>query len=224
MQKFESQIVTKPDFSYLKIKIPSNETLKVEASSMAAMDSNIRMKTRLKGGLGRFFSSESLFINEFTAQNREGEIHVAPGPAGDIEEIEMDGQKKIFLTATSFLASTMGIDTATKWQGVTKGFFSGESFFIMQCSGVGQLWFNCYGALLSIDVTEEYVVDTGHIVAFSEGLDYSIGRFGGYKSLFFSGEGFVARFKGQGRLWIQTKRPQGLVAWADRFRRVQKSQ
>jgi uncharacterized protein (AIM24 family) len=60
-------------------------------------------------------------------------------------------------------------------------------------------------------------------VGFTDGLDYDISKMGGYKSLFFSGEGFVARFKGQGKVWVQTKQPLGLVQWANAFRRVEKS-
>ena len=92
----------------------------------------------------------------------------------------------------------------------------------MEMSGVGSLWFNYYGGIFSVDVVGEYVVDTGHIVAFTEGLDYSISRIGGYKSLFFSGEGFVCKFTGQGKVWIQTKNSMALVSWADSFRRIEK--
>ena len=48
--------------------------------------------------------------------------------------------------------------------------------------------------MFEVDVDGEYVVDTGHIVAFTDGLDYDISRIGGYKSLFFSGEGFSGLF------------------------------
>ena len=58
----------------------------------------------------------------------------------------------------------------SKWQGMIKGFFSGESLFLIKCSGSGDLWFNTYGAMFEVDVDGEYVIDTGHIVAFTEGL------------------------------------------------------
>ena len=74
--------------------------------------------------------------------------------------------------------------------------------------------------MIELDVTEDYVVDTGHIVAFTEGLDYEISKPSGYKSLFFSGEGFVCRFSGQGKIWIQTRQASALAAWAEPFRRI----
>ena len=194
----------KPDFGFLTVEIPANQTLKVEASSMATMDTNINMKTKMRGGLSRLVTGESIFINEFTAENGPGEIGIAPGAPGDIEHVYLEDDV-IYLQNSAFLASSMNINVESKWQGFIKGFFSGENLFLIRCSGRGDLWFNTYGALIEVDVTGDYVVDTGHIVAFTEGLDYNISRVGGMKSLFFSGEGLVCRFTGHGKVWIQTR-------------------
>ncbi len=223
MSVYPFSISSSPDFAFLDIEIPPNQMLKVEASAMAAMDSNVVMKTKMKGGLSRFLSKESVFINEFTAQGGMGRIQIAPGPAGDLSHHSITDDSSIFLTASSFVAATPGVTIDTKFQGLMKGFFSGESLFLMRCSGNGDLWFNTYGGLFAVNVEDEYVVDTGHIVAFTEGLDYDISRIGGYKSLFFSGEGFICRFKGNGKVWIQSRNPLGLIAWAHGFRRVQRS-
>ena len=193
--------------------------LKVEASAMATMDTNISMKTKFKGGLSRFLTGESIFINEFTAEGGPGEIGIAPGPPGDLEHVYLDGDV-IFLQNSAFVASSPDILVETKWQGLMKGFFSGENLFLIRCSGKGDLWFNTFGAMLEVDVTGDYVVDTGHIVAFTEGLDYSIDKVGGYKSLFFSGEGLVCRFRGQGKVWIQTRKVVSFARWVHPFRPV----
>ncbi len=223
MSNYEFSIDAAPDYSFLTVKVPANQTLKVEASAMASMDSNMKMKTRLKGGLGRLLAKESMFLNEFSAQGGPAEISLAPGPSGDIAHYNVQQNENFYLTSTSYLASAESVKVDTKFQGMAKGFFSGEGLFVMKCSGSGDVWFNTYGALFEVEVKDEYVVDTGHIVAFTEGLDYNISRIGGYKSLFFSGEGFVARFRGQGRVWIQTKQPFALVSWADQFRIVQRN-
>jgi len=212
----------RPDYAFLTVKVPANETLKVEASSMATMDTHIKMKTKLRGGFGRFLSGESIFINEFTAEGGPGEIGIAPGSPGDMTHLYLDNNI-VYLQNSAFVASTMGVEIESKWQGLTKGFFSGESLFLIRASGSGDLWFNTYGALIEIDVEEDYVVDTGNIVAFTDGLDYTITKVGGYKSLFFSGEGFVCRFKGQGKVWIQTRGVAAFAWWAHWFRPVEKS-
>lgn len=211
------KIEGRPDYSFLTVQIPANQTLKVEASSMATMDTHLVMKTKLKGGFGRFLTGESLFINEFTAERAAGEIGLAPGTPGDLFHQYLDGQT-IFLQNSAFVAATKDVTLETKWQGMLKGFFSGESFFLIRCSGKGDLWFNSYGAIIEIDIEDDYVVDTSNIVAFTEGLEYRITKVGGYKSLFFSGEGFVCRFKGKGKVWIQTRSAQAFTSWAHFFR------
>jgi uncharacterized protein (TIGR00266 family) len=206
-----------PDYSFVTVQIPANQTLKVEASAMATMDTNLVMKTRLRGGLGRFVTGESIFINEFTAQGGPGEIGIAPGAPGDLRHVYLDGQT-IYLQNSAYVASTSGVAVESKWQGLMKGFFSGESLFLIRCQGTGDLWFSSYGGIIEIDVTDEYVVDTGNIVAFTDGLSYNVTKVGGYKSLFFSGEGFVCRFAGTGRVWIQTRKVGPLVSWVWPFR------
>ena len=218
---FNFNIEGQPDYAFLTVQIPADQKLKVEASAMATMDTNITMKTKAKGGLGRLLTSESIFINEFTAEAGPGEIGIAPGAPGDIGHIHLQGET-VFLQNSAFVASGMDVEIETKWQGLTKGFFSGESLFLIRCSGQGDLWFNTYGGMIELDVEDDYVVDTGNIVAFTEGLDYKITKVGGYKSLFFSGEGFVCRFSGKGKVWIQTRTVQALTSWLHPFRPVKK--
>ncbi len=216
---FEHRLESRPDFALLTVEIPAEQTLRVEASAMATMDTNVEMKTRFKGGLSRFLTGESLFLNEFTARGGSGEISIAPGPPGDMAHVYLDGDT-VYLQNSAFVASGMGVNVESKWQGFTKGFFSGESLFLIRCSGHGDLWFNTYGALIEIDVSGDYVVDTGHIVAFTDGLQYNVTRVGGYKSLFLSGEGLVCRFSGQGRVWIQTRQVPAFAGWLQAYRPV----
>ncbi len=216
------KIEARPDFSFLTVKLPANQMLKVEASAMATMDTNLVMKTKMKGGFSRLLSGESIFLNEYTAQAGAGEIGIAPATPGDLVHRYLKGET-LYLQNSAFLASTPNITIDTKWQGLTKGFFSGENLFLIRASGEGDLWFNSYGAIIEIDVTDGYVVDTGNIVAFTEGLEYSVSKVGGYKSLFFSGEGFVCRFKGKGKLWIQTRSVGAFTGWAQVYRPVKSS-
>jgi uncharacterized protein (TIGR00266 family) len=216
-QGYAFRIDGKPDYAFLTVQLPADHTLKVEASAMATMDTHIKMKTKFKGGIGRMLTGENIFINEFTAQNAPGEIGIAPATPGDLMHQYLDGDT-LYLQNSAFVACAMDVAVETKWQGLLKGFFSSEGLFLIRCSGRGDLWFNTYGASIEIDVTEDYVVDTGNIVAFTEGLEYKITKVGGYKSLFFSGEGFVCRFSGRGKVWIQTRTPGAFVSWANWFR------
>jgi uncharacterized protein (TIGR00266 family) len=221
--EYEYRVEAQPDFSFLTVRLQPNQLIKVEASAMATMDTNLRMKTKMRGGLGRLLTGESLFINEFTAENGPGEIGIAPGAPGDMDHVYLSNGETIFLQNTAYVASSPGVTLETKWQGFIKGFFSGESLFLIKCSGQGDLWFNTFGGMIPIDVNGYYIVDTGHIVAFTSGLDYQVGRIGGYKSLFFSGEGLVCRFSGVGRLWIQTRKINAFTRWVYPYRRAKSS-
>jgi len=213
----EFRIECKPDFSFLTVQVPASQTLKVEASAMATMSSNMVMKTKMKGGLSRFLGGENIFINEFTAQAGPAEIGIAPGSPGDMDHVFMDGSSEIFLQSSAYVASSMNVDVDSKWQGF-KGFFSGEGLFLLRCTGQGDLWFNTYGAMIEVPVDGNYVVDTSHVVAFTSGLQYNVESVGGLKSLFLSGEGLVCRFHGQGKVWIQTRHPMAFANWAYPFR------
>jgi len=219
VEPFQYKIESSPDYSFLTVTIPAGKTVKVEASAMAAMDANIKMKTKLRGGLGRLITGESLFINEFTAEKGSGQLMIAPGAPGDLRHLSLDGNV-VYLQNSGYLASSPEVVLETKWQGMVKGFFSGESLFLIKCSGHGDLWFNSFGGILEIDVDGEYVVDTGYIVAFEETLDYRVAPLGGLKSFFFSGEGLVCRFSGKGKLWIQTRNVPAFGAWLYPFRPV----
>ena len=76
------------------------------------------------------------------------------------------------------------METDTQFQGM-KGVFSGESIFFLRAfaqGAGGTVFFDSYGAIkrLDLDSGEELVVDTGHVVAFTDGVEYSIGKVGGF--------------------------------------------
>lgn len=215
---FSFDIDGRPEFSVVTVQVPKDEQLNVEASAMAWMSSNMSMKTKMKGGLGRLLTGEDLFINEFVAKGGPGELALSPGTPGDILHRALCGES-VYLQNSSYLASSIDVSIDTKWQGLVKGFFSGQGLFLIRASGHGDVWFNSYGSLIEIkDPGEGFVVDTNHIVGFTEGLDYKISKLGNYKSLFFSGEGLVCRFRGRGSIWVQSHKVSAFSWWVRPFR------
>lgn len=219
----EFKIENKHEYSWLSVLVPKGQKIFVEAGSMATMSTNMIMKALFKGGLRRFISNESLFISEFKADGFDGEISIAPGPSGDVGHFRLENNR-VYLASSSFLAHSEGVSYKTKFQKLSQGLLSGAGWFLIEMSGTGDVWFNTYGALIEVDLNnEELTIDNGHIVAFTEGVEYDIVRLGGYKSLFFSGEGFVCKFRGQGKVFFQTKKPAALINWANSFRPVQQT-
>ncbi len=230
-----------PSYASLRLDLKKNETVFVESGAMAAMDSCIKMKSKVQGGLmkgiGRMLGGESLFVSEFTAKDKPGQLFVceftakdkpgqlfvSPGVPGDIQHYYLNGNS-LMVQSSGFVASSPTVTIDTKFQGF-KGFFSGESLFLIKASGTGDFWFSSYGAIVEIPVNGDYVVDTGYIVAFEDTLNYNVEMMGGlsFKSLktgILGGEGLVCRFQGQGRLWVQSRNLFPLLNFLNPFRPV----
>lgn len=208
-----------PSFAMATVTLNQGEGLQAEAGAMTGMSGGIAIETKAQGGLlgglkRSVLGGESFFINTFTASAGPGEVIVAPALPGDIIHLPVDGSKAIMVQSGSWLAgeSTVAIDT--KWGGA-KTFFSGEGLFLLRCSGSGDMLVASYGAIFERDLAagESYKVDTGHIVAFEEGIGYEVNKVGGWKSTILSGEGLVATFTGPGKLWQQSRSPADLVGW-----------
>jgi uncharacterized protein (TIGR00266 family) len=218
-------ISLRPDFSLLTVQLQQGQKVFAEPSAMASMSPTLTLKAGLKGGalksLGRMFGGESLIVNTFTATSGPGEVVFAPGHLGDTQHHRLTGGS-LLLQRGAYMANSEGVEINGKWQGA-KGFFSGEGLVLLKASGVGDVFFNSYGAILQIDVTNDYYVDTGYVVAFEDTLQYQVQvvpglRGGGFKRLFFSGEGLVCRFSGQGKVWVQTRYASPYLSWINQFR------
>lgn len=217
--EYEYKIHGQPEFAMVTVQLPSNRRLKLEAAAMVSMDTNVVMRTRAKGGLKRMLSGNSLFINEFIAEQFPGTISFANGMPGDVRQYFLNGNEPLYLSSGAFLGCGDNIQIHTEYQGMAKGFFSSTGLFMTQCEGKGSVFFSSYGGILEIDVKDEYLVDNDHIVAYTGGLQQNLEKFGGYKSLLFSGEGLVSRFTGEGKLWIQTRKIPKFTSWVSRYRR-----
>ncbi len=217
----------KPDFAAARVVFDAaGEAIVAESAAMIARDSGLDMQTSFQGGLfaaarRKLLGGESLFTNTFTATAPQQTLWLAPAAEGDVELVHMDPSFGMFLSSGAFLAAAPSVRLDTRFQGA-RGFFSGAGLFLLSALGTGPLLFGAYGGIHPIDVGPAgYVCDTGHVVAFTAGLSYEVTRVGGLKSLFFSGEGLVCRFSGQGRLWVSTRNPGSLVSFLEPFRSTQ---
>lgn len=48
-QGYAFEMVGKPDYGFVTVQVPAGKLLKVEASAMATMDTNMKMKTKMRG-------------------------------------------------------------------------------------------------------------------------------------------------------------------------------
>ena len=162
------------------------------------------------------FGGESFFLNTFMAGQAGGWVSIAPGSPGDISGFNLAPGRQIFIQGGSYLSSTVNVQTDTQFQGM-KGMFSGESIFFIRAftedGQNGRVWYNSFGAIKEIPVQpgQTITIDTGHVVAFEDSVQYTISKVGGMKSFLVGGEGLVMNFTGQGSVWIQTRNVEALA-------------
>jgi uncharacterized protein (TIGR00266 family) len=205
-------ILARPDYAALRVRLPQGAEFFAEPSAMATMDPGITIQSGFKGGLmqsvTRAFAGESMIVNTYRAE-RAGEVVLAPGAPGEVLHYPLRGGS-IMLQRGGYLAHSPGVQVAAQWGGA-RGFFSGAGLVLLKASGQGDVFFSTFGALIEVDVSGGYYVDTGYVVGFEDTLSYQVMPLPGLgvgaqiKSFLFGGEGLVARFSGQGKVWIQTR-------------------
>ncbi|MGB2753422.1 MAG: TIGR00266 family protein [Pyrinomonadaceae bacterium] len=198
-------------FALAVVNLQPEQTIAAEAGAMVSMSANVELYSEMKGGvfgaLKRAVGGESAFVSTFTAKGGPGEVTFAPGAPGDVAGIEMQNQT-FMVQSSSYLAGDTSLVVDTKFGGA-KSFFGGEGLFLLQISGAGLLLVSSFGAIHRrvLRPGEQYVVDTGHLVAWEGHMQYNIRKAAkaGYLRSFLSGEGMVAEFTGPGEILIQTR-------------------
>lgn len=204
-------VAYRPAHSLARIALAAGESVVAESGAMVGMSTNVQMQTQSGGvmsGLKRMFGGESFFRNTFTAQNGPGEVLVSQTLCGDMVTLDMT-PNGYFIQSSSFIASTPNVSLETKVGGF-KTFFAGEGVFVLKATAAepGQVLVGAFGGIQELVCDGSLVIDTGHLVAWDASLEYSVGKSAsGWIASFLSGEGLVCHFKGQGRIWIQTRNP-----------------
>lgn len=223
----QHEITHGPSFAMLRVNLQPGQTLIAEAGSMVARHDHVGMEVKMNAGrspglwammkafvialIRKVVGGETFFVNHFTAP-QPGSVWVAPALSGNISYRRMQGET-LTLSSGAYVASVGDVDMGMKFGGL-KSLLAKEGAFFLQLSGHGDLWFNSYGGIHAVDVNGSYIVDNGHLVGFEGNLDFDIkGAGGGLMGLMASGEGLVCEFKGQGRVYIQSRNLSSLAGW-----------
>jgi uncharacterized protein (TIGR00266 family) len=207
-----------PAFAMAFAHLEPGEAIRAEAGAMVSHTPGLTMETSTQGGLmkglKRAVGGESFFMNTFTATQPGDHIGLAAPLPGDIAHWPLSGQT-VYLQSGAYLASAMGIEVDSSWGG-SKTFFSGEGLIVLKVWGTGDLLVSAYGAIHAIDLApgQAYVVDTGHMVGWSEGVTYQVSKAGGgLKQTFLGGEGLVCTLTGPGRIYLQSRSTSDFLNW-----------
>ncbi len=209
-------IIKGPGNAAAELTLAQGETVTAEGGSMIAMDGDMSVETTThKLGSGnilqaakRMLAGESFFMNHYTARADGNQLWLAPALSGDMMTYELQDESLI-VQNESYLACENGVDVTVGWQGF-KSIFSGEGLFWIQLQGSGKTVVNAFGNIYPVEVENgrEVIVDTGHIVAFNESLQFRLSKAGNsWISSILGGEGLVCRFSGHGTVWCQSHSP-----------------
>ena len=211
------------DMQIVEVELDPGESVVAEAGAMNYMEDDIRFEAKMgdgsepnQGFMGKVFSAgkrvltgESIFMTHFTNDGhmKRRVAFAAPFP-GKILPLDL-GQIGGTVTCQkdSFLCAAQGTNISIAFQRkLGAGFFGGEGFILQKLSGDGKAFVHAGGTITTKKLNNQTLrVDTGCIVAFTEGITYDIERAGNLKSMFFGGEGlFLATLSGTGTVLLQS--------------------
>ena len=189
----------------------AGQTLCTERGAMSWMSPNMQMTTNTGGGftkaMGRMFSGDSIFVNEYTPAGGDGMIAFASSFPGSIIPFELNNES-IIVQKRAFLAMEKGLDLSVFFQKrFGAGLFGGEGFIMQKISGTGTAFVEIDGCCKEYELREgeTLILDTGYLAAMSSTCTMEIQTVKGVKNMLFGGEGFFNTVvRGPGKVWVQS--------------------
>lgn len=211
------------DMQYVEVELDPNETVIGEAGSMMYMHEGIEYETKLGDGSNpqkgfldqlvevgkRAISQESIFLTHYSNHSHEkSQVAFAAPYPGKIIPLNLAKLKgEVICQKDAFLCAAKGSSISVEFsKKLGRGFFGGEGFILQKIEGDGHAFIHACGGICLKKISNETLrVDTGSIVAFTQGVQYDIEMVSGMKSMLFGGEGlFLATLSGTGYVWLQS--------------------
>lgn len=188
------------------------QCLKTERGAMTWMSPNMKMTTNAKGGaggiLGRVVTGESIFLNEYRAENGPGMIAFASSFPGSILPVHVTPGNDIIVQKKGFLAMEDGMKLSIAFQKkLSTGLFGGEGFIMQRISGDGMAFIEVDGALVEYELQagQSLVVNTGYVAAYTGKCTMDVQTVKGVGNVLFGGEGlFNTVITGPGHVYLQS--------------------
>lgn len=187
---------------------------------MAAMSAGVSVSAGLGPGgvtkavLRKQLGGESFFMTRYSSSIHGAWVALAPKYPGDVEHSPLDGERALLIQSGSLLAVSSGVSIDVRWAGM-RSIAMREGSMLLKVAGEGDVLMSSYGGIQRFELAEgeQMIVDTSHLVAFSEDISFKIGPLGGVGVAALSGEGIVAKMTGPGLVYIQTRAETGLRGW-----------
>lgn len=214
----------------LHVSMKKGEMIYCESDSMVMKEQNLSVDGKMRGGviqsvMRKFTTGESLFQQQIKAVNGDGECLLAPNIDGSLQILDV-GPQQYILSDESFLAASGDVEITAKIQtNIGGALFGGTGgFVVMQTKGHGKLCVSGSGSLHILDITSEMgevTIDNGHVVCWDQSLNYGIGipssESGGFignmVNSLTSGEMLVLKFRGTGKVVINSRNRGNYLKW-----------
>lgn len=196
-----------------KIALKEGQTLNVEASAMLACK-NVEVKTSLNGSISSvvkryFLGGESLFQNSYSAKKGGGWVVLEEAVPGQINTYELEPGKSLIMGQGAYVASDKNVKISTEYAGIS-GWWKGIGFAKLKATisdeNKGRVFFSSSeGIAKAITINESegpVIVDNNNMIAYTDSLKVTARKMGNMKSFFFSGEGSVNEFSGNGTVFL----------------------
>ena len=219
MDRVQAQVRHQPSFAVARCLLAPGEPLRVESGAMLATSWGVQIEASIQGGLLKglkraALGGESLFVTTYTAGQYGGWVDVAPTLPGDILVLPASPERGWNLSKGSWLANEWSVAVDTTWGGFGN-LVGGEGGFLIRATGQGQILVACFGALdvHRLGPGERLVLDSGHLVAYSDGIAVTTRRIGSTITSLKSGEGLVFEFTGPGEVLGQSRNPTAFISY-----------
>ena len=212
------------EMQYVEVELDPGEAMVGEAGSLMYMEDGISLDTVFGDGSGgggglfgklvgagkRLLTGESLFTsvyaNQATVRRKLGFAAPYPGRILPMDLAKMGG--RVMCQRDAFLCAARGVSLGIAFQRkLGAGFFGGEGFIMQKLEGDGLAFVHACGTVMERRLApgELLRVDTGCVVAYTDGVDFDIEYVGKVKTALFGGEGlFFALLRGPGTIWLQS--------------------
>lgn len=210
------------DLQMLEFILKPGQTVIAEKGAMSYMDDGVNFQAKMsdgsskdKGffgtvasGIKRKLSGEDLFMAHLTnGSDSVKRVGIGAPYAGQIIPITIKEGLPIVCQRHAFLAATKGVHISFRVVDSPSGaFFGGESIVMQELSGSGVAFIHGGGSIIQREiVNDKLIIDTGSLIGFTDGIDFSARPAGRAMEMLFGGEGvFLSHLSGTGSVWVQT--------------------
>lgn len=208
--------ITSNAFSFAEVHMQAGDSIYANPGAMATMRGELDLSASISDALNPFKSmmrraaQREVIMAKYTAKG-PALLGLAPDVPGDMISLDVTHTGPLRIEAGALLAYEETVKIGTRVAGAGK-VLMGNSLVGVRASGTGHVIVSAYGGMKSTTLQpgERMIVDSGHIVAWSDSAKMRIGPLGGILKSNLTGEGLVGQFEGPGTVLVQTRpRPDG---------------